>query len=419
MQENGPPSRRRHAQHPPSAPTALSGSPPLVPWYRGGDLLWRPIRWLVTPFKLFLGYDVFVSYARADGSGYVDSLVDRLDEVIAPRSDVHEAAPGVTLPLSLLASLVSSRVLVVLCTPMAARSASVSAEVTWFVRLSGGPVLPIEIGQAATEAIWWSRIAGVPRIAPDQDLPRIRQCVGFWTRSRRLTVGLVALAVAFIALAVMSVRARHGFAALSDVEKASRLSDPDSSSEGEASAARALFAVRSWRTSPNPAALQIMGDVIGKLPRPVIGWYSGVEPIVAITTDPSGMFVAVADRDSVAVFRRDGHLVSQFPVPVRKAGVQLVLTAAGVDVTARRAGRGIGRRVLSRPCRALADGALHDDRYVGHVPSERRGRMARSGPREPHPTRGYQIRGLQSDACGGGTVLLQQRRDRVPAGAGG
>lgn len=79
--------------------------------------MWFLIRAILVPFKLAFGYDVFISYARRDGSPYAEALVNQLSASIAPRIDIQETRASENLPILLLAAVALSRVLVIVSTP--------------------------------------------------------------------------------------------------------------------------------------------------------------------------------------------------------------------------------------------------------------------------------------------------------------
>lgn len=326
-------------------------------WFSiGTHTMWALIRAVLTPVKLFLGYDVFVSYARSDGSKYVDDLVRRLESVVAPRADLHESTPGPTLPFSLIVAVALSRVLAIACTRGTLQSVHIDAEVKWFRRLSGGPVLPLEFeGVAASDAIWWHRITGLPTIVRDQDAFRITQCIGFWKRSRRLTAGLALLGLALAVVSYLGAQANARYAAFADVERASR-SEITESQFGGPGVVRALLAVRSWRRSHNAAALGIISEMLPQFAAPLIAWKSPVHQITRIAIDRTGQLIAVTNGKIVSVLTRDGREIGSFPMPIPTESVRVAFTSQPGEVVA--LGEGwVCRELLSQwstaPCTKL------------------------------------------------------------------
>lgn len=298
--------------------------------------MWAWVRALLTPVKLFLGYDVFVSYSRADASQYIDELVRRLDSIVAPRADLHETAPGPTLPFGLVMAVAFSRVLVIACTQGSLQSVHVDAELKWFRRLSGGPVLPVTFKDVSvSEAIWWPRIAGLPVIGSDQDAFRVAQCVRFWKRSRRLTVGLCLLGLALGVVIYLGAQANARYVAFADVERASRMAFTET--EGNfigPGVRRALFAVRSWKRSPNTAALQIISEMLPSVSAPVVVWQANVSHITQVIIDETGQYIAVTDGKIATMFSRRGQRIGSFTVPTPTNSLQIAFGKRAGEVLA-------------------------------------------------------------------------------------
>jgi len=171
-------------------------------------------RVFLTAFRFVLGFDVFVSYARADCSEYAESLVTRLPPGISVRIDMQGAKPGKLPSLTLLLAVALSRVLVVLNSPRAAQSIPVRNEVNAFRKLNGGTVLPVEVGSPIEEAMWWREVENVARFketsaaiaakTPSSAVfDRIQTIVGFWKVRRRqaFVTGLFILGLGTLSIA--------------------------------------------------------------------------------------------------------------------------------------------------------------------------------------------------------------------------
>lgn len=165
------------------------------------------------PVKLLAGFDAFISYYRQDTTEYAEALHNELGRWVRPRVDLQDTRPSPNLPLSLRLAIARSKVLVVLNSPGAAGSGPVGSEVETFIRWSGGPVLPVELGCAMEEAEWWHLVDGCARIREDESavrnnepsnkvIQRILLKVGFWKVSRRQTLFLIAFAAILIGLTV-------------------------------------------------------------------------------------------------------------------------------------------------------------------------------------------------------------------------
>jgi len=163
-------------------------------------------RLLFLPIRLVAGYDVFISYSRADRQGYVEALAAAVSRRTAPRYDIQETETGASIPLMIYLAIISSRVLVVIATSNAIRSPHVMSEIRIY-RLFGGRsiqvVAPEALAIAGIAALSGRPVAEEASLRPDGDglpspavITRIVNAVGFWKRSRRqafMTVIAVAL----------------------------------------------------------------------------------------------------------------------------------------------------------------------------------------------------------------------------------
>jgi WD40 repeat protein len=222
------------------------------------------------PIKLLFGYDVFVSYARSDGSAYAEALVNALPRSIAPRIDMQETRASDKLPLSLILAIVLSKVLVIVGTARAAHSKHVAAEVRLFDQWSNGPIVPISNNQGIDAELWRKHTPGLPSLAdPGLDaqpsapsaavLARIAQSVGFWRRTRRqaLVSGVFAVVIAAIGLLIYQAERRlnEARAATLSTRALALVAEPVTS---ESSPLIAALAVASWRLHPNADAWNTM-----------------------------------------------------------------------------------------------------------------------------------------------------------------
>ena len=172
---------------------------------------------LLFPVRLVLGFDVFVSYARADGTDYAGALAAQLAKVVSPRIDQQGTNPGEKPDWWLHLEVMLSRVFVVLNTPAAAVSPHVAAEVKTFVKWGGCTILPVELDFALENAAWHPEIFGVSRIkepaaAVTAGRPspavesKIASAVGFWRLSRRRALATALFLAALSGMSYASYR---------------------------------------------------------------------------------------------------------------------------------------------------------------------------------------------------------------------
>src|SRR5581483_9658191 len=141
------------------------------------------IRWLLKPLRFFFGYDVFVSYARKDGSEHLATLRKSLPTNITVRCDVQGIGNDATLGWRVFAAIAVSRVLAVISTEQAAKSKHVADEVRFFKTWNDGPAVPVEVNGSVEEVPWRSHIPGPVPVPIENAASRISDCVGFWRRS--------------------------------------------------------------------------------------------------------------------------------------------------------------------------------------------------------------------------------------------
>src|SRR5216684_1700331 len=110
--------------------------------------LWKYIR------RYRFRYDIFISYARADGSSYAKQLRERLKQLdFTAFLDETEITPGDPLRHSLRGALERSATLVIVGTPSAAKSLYIALEVGHFAA-TGRRIIPINVGGSITDAPW-------------------------------------------------------------------------------------------------------------------------------------------------------------------------------------------------------------------------------------------------------------------------
>ena len=104
-------------------------------------------------WSALLGYDIFISYRRSDGSAYAEKLWRDLKAAgIAPFLDRDETPGGARLTPSLMRALRRSRMLVVLLTPDVLDSEWVQQEVETVTVYDFDPVFIAKYGYARSAA---------------------------------------------------------------------------------------------------------------------------------------------------------------------------------------------------------------------------------------------------------------------------
>jgi TIR domain len=87
------------------------------------------------PIRYVFGYDIFISYARADAHAYADSLQTKLEALgFATFLDKHEIDAGDKLDETLSRAIRRSRQFILLDTPTARKSPWVAGEIETFLR---------------------------------------------------------------------------------------------------------------------------------------------------------------------------------------------------------------------------------------------------------------------------------------------
>jgi len=191
-------------------------------------------RLLSGPVRLLWGEDVFISYARMDGTDYANNLATRLTRMgFACRIDQWDTSAGKELPPALRRALMRCRMLVLVATPHAGVSKHVCSEVEWFRGISGN-IVPIDLGGYTPKAIWYGQIDGFAPVketvaARDSARPslailrRITGSAHFVRRSRRLqysAIGALTTLVLSVAAAAWFLNAAQHAVETADSAKA-------------------------------------------------------------------------------------------------------------------------------------------------------------------------------------------------------
>jgi hypothetical protein len=95
-----------------------------------------------------------ISYARAGGTEYTESLAQELIRFVSLWVDLKGTRPGKQPGWRVELAVMLSRVFVVLNSPGAAMSVHVAREVRTFARWGSGIVIPVELGSPLETALW-------------------------------------------------------------------------------------------------------------------------------------------------------------------------------------------------------------------------------------------------------------------------
>jgi hypothetical protein len=91
--------------------------------------------------------------------------------------------------------------------------------------------------------------------------------------------------------------------AYSLLDRARRMSITDW--QGGLNVDRALLVAKSWKKYPSAAALQLISETVGMLPRKVVGFDSHTGPL-SLAVDPTGVLLSGSDKKELVVWTRGG-----------------------------------------------------------------------------------------------------------------
>jgi len=183
-------------------------------------------RHIIAVQRQFLSsFDVFISYARLDAADYAKAMADSLTSgefKLSCTFDHWETRPNAQddqskarVPQGVLKSARYARALVVVGSPASLSSDAMDEEVTEFLKVPGPVILIGFPGIDITNAVWYSRVAGVAvalepggLLALQSGTPavpilqRTKSALGYWTRNARIRaaarIGLCVFAIATI-----------------------------------------------------------------------------------------------------------------------------------------------------------------------------------------------------------------------------
>lgn len=161
-----------------------------------------------------LGYDLFISYRRADANAYALRLADRLTKLgFRCYLDQFSSSADRELPEDVKYALRQSAGLVIVGSPGALESKAIAEEVAIFSKLSR-TILPVSVAGALKDGTWGNLITGISRTdevkeALDKDRPsrqvltRLSDSANFRRRNEQLKrtflATLAAIAIVIIA----------------------------------------------------------------------------------------------------------------------------------------------------------------------------------------------------------------------------
>ncbi len=128
----------------------------------------RPPNYLpsVNSLDRFLGFlfgdDIFISYSHRDAINYAPALATALaNKKFVSYLDQYGGEVENELPARVIRHLKRSTALVLIGTPAAVQSEAVRREVEIF-KLTGRPIIPIDVGNALTRSEWIEIVRGIP-----------------------------------------------------------------------------------------------------------------------------------------------------------------------------------------------------------------------------------------------------------------
>lgn len=197
----------------------------------------RALLWAVRSAagRFIFGHDIFISYARADGTTYAADLAAKLTEDrFFAKLDQWGTPPGEEVPDEIIDAVRRSSVLVVLGTEGAVASDGMRCEIEAFLP-TRRYIVPVDVDGHLEKATWWPRLRGLPvtrEIVPEQGagnpketgnvspavVRRIERLFEYTKKDRRLRIAstaMLALVAVLVVAAILAGRSamRNGAAA--------------------------------------------------------------------------------------------------------------------------------------------------------------------------------------------------------------
>ncbi len=141
---------------------------PLSPSKHGSDV--HPSR-----LRAFLGYDIFISYARSDSPKYAQALYTVLvQDGFACYYDQLGSPPDSKVPTSVLDHVRHCKILVVIASPGARESVAVASEIRAFKEsgeLHRRAIIVINVADSLKTTVWADLVEGLPEVV--EELPNL------------------------------------------------------------------------------------------------------------------------------------------------------------------------------------------------------------------------------------------------------
>lgn len=276
-------------------------------------------------WSAFLGYDIFISYRRTDGSAYAEKLWRDLKSAgLTPFLDRDETPGGAHLTPTLVRALRKSRMLVVLLTPDVLDSEWVQQEVNTFAAFKGRAIVPINIdnyiGRHNLEGTRLARLkeyswieetreglaTGVPSRDVLTEIAKGFRKVRVRSISRVITATvMVALAVAAVTTFIQMRRAQQEARVALAAQTAAQAELIQTRDHSQIDLAASL-AFDSLLRSPSLQAERVMRAGLEALPVLVASFTVGDASAIAFAPDGTGILALGKDGRTVARHDQSG-----------------------------------------------------------------------------------------------------------------
>lgn len=318
-----------------------------------------------------LGYDIFISYRRSDGSAYAEKLWRDLKAAgIAPFLDRDETPGGAQLTPSLMRALRRSRMLLVLLTPDVLDSEWVQQEVETFSCFRGRAIVPVNIdnyiGRHNLDGTRLARLkdyswieetregleSGVPSETVLAEINRGFRKVRVRSISRFITLAVMAgLALAaLIAYAQMRTAQRETEVALA-AQTAAQAELIRTQDHSQLDLATAL-AVDSLQRNPSQQAEQVVRAGLESLPIRVAAFQTAGVSRIAFAPDGKNILTLNKDSRKSSVYAFSGTAREWFACPPAQV-CTIALAAGAAAVATAQPGGGATIRVVGLPTGAV------------------------------------------------------------------
>lgn len=163
--------------------------------------------------RALFGYDIFISYSRKDSIDYAYRLAEHFIQqgYECFIDQLSSITPGKAIPKHILGAIKSSKSMIVIGSAGSRKSYPIAKETETFLKYrKSKPIIPIDVGGAIKEAIWYSQIEGLAFVNEEPDnlaggkpsdevIKRIQNSLTFTKRSKRLRrIAFVVLLITLI-----------------------------------------------------------------------------------------------------------------------------------------------------------------------------------------------------------------------------